>query len=309
MHLLLFIGYSLLIIYGLLKIPFIRNSGIRPLFVLLFFALHVVTGILHNWIAWRYFPGHGDIWQFFEMSFLYRSRLVSDFSQFMADNSTLTYITHNGIIGIHMLLNILSRNNLNINTLLFSFPIFLRNIALFRVFRRRFPGAPAAALTVFLLPSTLFWTACIHREGVLFMMLGVLIFSFDRWLASPRQHRRSLFYCILYLLLILYFRFYMILSLLPALFIWLLAERPPLTRRILPPVLAVLTLAIILNFLFPALSGQLARAITARQLAFSQLEGNSRLPLPLMTGTWASIFKVFPRAFCNGFFEPLPGSG
>jgi len=309
MHLLLFIGYSLLIIYGLPKIPFVRNSGIRPVFVLLFFALHVFTGILHNWIAWRYFPGHGDIWQFYEMSFLYRTRLLSDFSQFMADNSTMTYITHNGIIGIHMLLNILSRDNLTVNTLLFSLPIFLGNIALFRVFRRRFPRASAAALTVFLLPSTLFWTACIHREGVLYMLLGLLIYTFDRWLVSPRQNRMSLFYWVLYTILILYFRFYIILSLLPALFIWLLAERPSLIRRLLPPVTALLVLGIVMGFLFPALSGGLAQAITDRQLDFSQLEGNSRLSLPLMAGTWASIFKVLPTAFRNGFFEPLPGSG
>jgi hypothetical protein len=309
MHLLLFIGYSLLIVFGLLKFPFIRNSGIRPVFVVIFFALHVFTGLLHNWIAWRYFPGHGDIWQFYEMSFLYRTRLLTDFSQFMADNSTLTYITHNGIIGIHMLLNILSRDNMTINTLLFSLPIFLGNMALFRVFRGRFSGAPAAALTVVILPSTLFWTACIHREGVLYMLLGLLVYAFDQWLIAPRQHRRSLVYCVLYMTLILYFRFYIILSLLPALFVWLLAERPSLTRRLLPPVLAVLLLAIALNFVFPTLSGRFARAITARQLDFSQLEGNSRLPLPLMTGTWASIFKVLPAGLRNGFFEPLPGSG
>jgi len=308
MHLLLFIGYSLLIIYGLLKIPFIRNCGIRPVFVILFFALHVITGILHNWIAWRYYPGHGDVWQFYELSFLYRTRLLTQFSQFMEDNSTMTYITHNGIIGINMLLNIFSRDNLNINTLLFSLPIFLGNIALFRVFRRRFPGAPAAALTVFVLPSTLFWTACVHREGVLYMLLGLLVYAFDRWLTSP-SHRRSLFYCILYTILILYFRFYIILSLLPALFIWLLAERPSLTRRLLPPVAAIVVLAIVLGFVFPALSGKLAQAITARQLDFAQLEGNSRLPLPLMTGTWSSIVRVLPAAFRNGLFEPLPGSG
>jgi len=309
MHLLLFIGYSLLIIYGLLKIPFVRNCGIRPVFVLLFFALHVFTGILHNWIAWRYYPGHGDPWQFYQLSFMYRTRLLSNFSRFIEDNSTLTYITHNGIIGINMLLNIFSRDNLNINTLLFSFPIFVGNIALFRVFRRRFHDASAAALTVFLLPSTLFWTVCIHREGVLYMLLGLLTYAFDRWLTSPRLHRRSLYYCLLCLLLITYFRFYIILSLLPALFIWLLAEKPSLTRRLLPPVAAITILTIILFFLVPALSGRLAQAITARQLEFSQLEGNSRLPLPLMDGTWTSIFRTLPAAFRNGLFEPLPGSG
>src|SRR5260221_8767708 len=164
MHILLFIGYSLLCVYGIIKIPFIRNSGIRPAWLLLFFSLHVSTGLLHNVIAYRYYPEHGDIWNFYQLSFLYRHRLTADFSLFLADNSTLTYITHNGIIWIQMILNIFSFDNLAINTLLFSFPVFLGNIALFRLFRRRFPNSPLAAISVFLLPSTFFWTSCIHRE-------------------------------------------------------------------------------------------------------------------------------------------------
>jgi hypothetical protein len=138
----------------------------------------------------------------------------------------------------------------------------------------------------------------------------LLTFSFDRWLVSPRPHRTgSLYSCLLCLLLILFFRFYIILSLLPALFIWLLMEKPSLTRRFLPPVAAIAVLTIILLLIFPPLSGRLARTITARQLEFSQLEGNSRLSLPPMDGTWTSIFRVLPAAFRNGLFEPLPGSG
>ncbi|WP_431214704.1 hypothetical protein ACQ86N_08035 [Puia sp. P3] len=309
MHLLLFIGYSLLIIYGLLKIPFVRDCGIRPVFVLLFFALHAATGILHNWIAFRYYPGHGDPWQFYQLSFMYRTRLLSDFSRFMEDNSTLTYITHNGIIGVNMLLNIFSRDNLDINTLLFSFPVFLGNIALFRVFRRRFPDAAAAALTVFLLPSTLFWTVCIHREGVLYMLLGLLTWAFDRWLVSPRLHRRSLYCCLLSLLLILFFRFYIVLSLLPALVIWLLLEKPSLTRRLLTPVAAIAALTILLLVFAPGLSGRLAQAITARQLEFSQLEGNSRLPLPRWTAPGPAFLGSSPQPSAMASSNHLPGSG
>ncbi|MBS1660645.1 MAG: hypothetical protein JST68_06300 [Bacteroidetes bacterium] len=307
MHILLFVGYGLLCIYGILKMPFIRKSGIKPAVLIFLFTLHVATGIAHNWIAWRFYPEHGDIWEFYRLSFLFRTRLTSQFSLFLSDNSTLGYITHNGIIGINMILNIFSFDNLNINTLLFSFFVFLGNIALFKFLRRRFPTAPLVAFIVFLLPSTLFWTSCIHREGMLYMLLGFLLLAFDRWLTSG--HRKPLYLSIFYILLITYFRFYVVLSLLPALFIWTVAKKRIPIQRILPFAgIALLALALT-PFIFPALTSRIALAITAHQLDFAQLEGNSRLSLPLMDGTWGSIFRVLPAACVNGLFQPLPGTG
>src|SRR5260221_3060730 len=308
MHILLFIGYSLLCVYGIIKIPFIRNSGIRPAWLLIFFELHVMTGRLHNVIAFLYYPEHCDIWNFYQLSFLFRHRLTADFSLFLADNSTLTYITHNGIIWIQMILNIFSFDNLAINTLLFSFPVFLGNIALFRLFRRRFPNSPLAAISVFLLPSTLFWTSCIHREAVLYMLLGFLFYSFDQLLSRPaiRKHLIIIFSC---LALILYFRFSILLSLLRALAAWRLAEGPWPRRRVLLLSGSAFLLLFLPALTLPGFFHPLAAAIPHRQQEFSSLEGHSRLALPVMDGTWTSIWKVLPYAIRNGLFEPLPGSG
>src|SRR6202012_3677628 len=182
MHILLFIFYSLLCGYGIWKIPFFRKSGIPPALLLLFFGLHVLTGCLHNWIAYRFYPGHGDIWFFFQYSFLARHRLTSDFAHFLADNSLWTYFSHNALAFIQMFLNVASFDNLYINTLLFSFPVLLGNTTLYRLFRQRFPADPLTAATIFLLPSTLFWTSCIHREGALYMLLGFLLYWMGRLL-------------------------------------------------------------------------------------------------------------------------------
>lgn len=303
MHALLFLGYCCLCAYGILKIPFVRNSGIRPAFLLLFFGLHVAAGLLHNFIAWRYYPEHGDIWYFYNFSFLARHRLTSDFALFLKDNERWTYITHNGIIWIYMFFNFLSFDNLSIDTLLFSFPVFLGNIALFRLFRRRFADSPVSAFTVFLLPSTLFWTACIHREGMLYMLLGFLLYTFNHWLTTSRP--RSAIYASLCLIFIFYFRFSLLFPILPALTVWYLAENNIPRRRIVQYTGAALLLFIILALSWPGLP----HVIAGRQQEFAGLEGNSRLPLPLMDGTWTSIIKVFPAALRNGFFEPLPGSG
>jgi hypothetical protein len=103
MHILLFIFYSLLCGYGIVKIPFVRKSGITPVLLLGLFALHVLTGCLHNVIAWRYYPEHGDIWRLFAYSLSDGHLLAThQFSQLLADNSRWTYISHNSVTFVLM---------------------------------------------------------------------------------------------------------------------------------------------------------------------------------------------------------------
>jgi hypothetical protein len=303
MHVLLFIIYGFALGYGILRMPFFRNSGIRPGWLLLFFALHVGVGSLHTIIAYRYYPGHGDIWDYFQHSFLTRHRLTSDFNMFLEENSNWNYLTHNGIILVNVVLNFLSFDNLYINTLLFSFPVFLGNFALFKTFRRRFPRDPLTALTVLLLPSTLFWTSCLHREGAVYGLLGLLFYAIDR-----RMARRAL-YCFLLFIAITYFRPAISLSLLPALATGWWLEKAP-SRRLLLTMAATITVAGIVQFLvLPGGFHTLLQGISDRQLAFRVLEGHSRLYLPALDGSWSSIWRVLPAATRNGLFEPLPGSG
>jgi len=283
--------------------PFIRNSGIRPLVLLGLFALHVLTGLAHNIIAWRYFPGHGDIWDYFWKSFMYRHRLVSDFNAFLADNSTWTYVSHNGLIYIQMILNVFSFDYLDIDTLLFAFPVFLGNIALFRTFRHRFPDDPLTAFTVFLLPSVLFWTSCVYREGILYMLLGFLLLGLHRMQSGGFRTRRLL-RCAICFLLIAYFRIGFALTLLPAIFIWCWLEKPK-THPLLVKIAGATAVAVALAFL----ALDIPQALAGWQKEFYDLQGHSRLALPALEGSWASLFRTLPAAALNGFFEPLPGAG
>src|ERR1700743_2499312 len=127
MHTLLLIVYGGLASWGIWKIPFLRNCGIPPGWLWILFSLDGITGWIHNVVAFRYFPDHGDIWNYFSLSFLYRDRLFHHFQLFLDDNSTWTYITHNGIVFIQMILDQFSGGDMRINTLLFAFPVFLGN--------------------------------------------------------------------------------------------------------------------------------------------------------------------------------------
>ncbi len=317
MHILLLIVYGTLATVAIRKMPFLQKSGIRPGWLWILYVAHVLTGWLHNWIAYHYFPDHGDIWNYFRLSFLYRHRLLSEFNLFLSDNSTWTYITHNGIVFIQMFLDLLSGDDMNINTLLFAFPVFLGNVALFRVFRRRFAEDTLAATTVFWLPSVLFWTACIYREGMLFMLLGFLFYHLDRLFTNSagrprRPHilgrlRRPLIYCVALFLLVAYFRMAVAIILVPAILVWYWIDHP--FHRPGRYTLAASLIVLLLTISAPPLREPLIRLVTTEQASFQVLEGRSRLPLPALDGTLNSIWRAFPAAIRNGYFEPLPGSG
>ncbi|HWB94640.1 MAG TPA: hypothetical protein VG605_22445 [Puia sp.] len=305
MHIFLFILYCLICGYGIVKLPYIRRSGIKPVLLLALFFIHVLTGCLHNVIAYKYFPNHGDIWHYFYHSFFLRHQMLTDFHTFITD-WTWSWLTHENLMFIHIVLNCFSLDNLYINTLLFSFPVFLGNIALFRVFRRRFPGDLLPAAMIFLLPSVLFWTSCIHREALLYMLLGFLLSGIDRLLANGFQTRR--FYaCLLWVALIVFFRSAFVFSLLPALFIWIWLESRPARPVLTGLAIAAIAGIILLNFLVPGLT--IPAIIAEKQREFDVLQAHSRIFFPVLDGTWNSLQRSLAYIVMNGLFAPLPGQG
>jgi hypothetical protein len=322
MHILLFILYCGLCGFGILRMPFFMKSGIRPAVLLTLFGLHVLAGCVHNLIAWRFYPEHGDIWFYFQFSFLERHRLLHDPHLFLYYNSSWDAISHNAITFIQIILDAASFDDMWINTLLLSFPVFLGNTALYRVFRRQFPGSPLSAATAFLLPSTLFWTSCIHREAMLFMLLGLLFYWLDKAGSfkgarfshkdgglSRKSTRKSFFYASCAFLAIIFFRFAVAIALVPALLAWLFTLHPLPRRKgwIIGGVGASLLLLLFLAA--PQLSTRWRRELATQQHSFLVLPGNSKLYLPELNDSWASLLEAAPAALRNGLFEPLPGSG
>jgi hypothetical protein len=303
----LFVVYGFLLSFALRKIPFFRATRLRPAVVLGLFALEVLAGCLHNWIAWKYYPGHGDIWRYFLESFLGRQELHAGWSVFWADNRSWAYMPHNSIEWMHMLLNVFSDDSLYVNTLLFSFPVFWGKIALFRVFRRRFPGSSMAALSAFLVPSCLFFSSCINTEAIIFALLGFLLFYVDRSLESGATIRRTTA-CIFFLAALTFYRPSILFALAPALLLWIVFDRLP-SRRHFTWAIFVLAGLLLVVLLVPSVFTPILRVISHRQQEFQALTGNSRISLPVLDPSPGSFGRVFPYALRNGFFEPLPGQG
>jgi len=306
MHILLFIIYAFLLSWILLRRPFFKD--LRPGLLIAFFLLRAGVGCLHTLIAYKYYPQHGDIWRYFNDSFITRHELSTGFSAFWADNSTIAYLPHNIIEWMHVLFNFLSFDNLYINTLFFSFLTLGGNIALFRVFYEKFGRDALCGICMLLLPSVLFWTSCIHKDGIIYAMLGWLLYGLHRGLTKGWTAGRII-QAILLTGLIILIRPVFAVGLLPALAIWLAGEMH--MRRITFFIsLGMFILLIIgLNRYKPDVLNSIPRSLSARQQEYQRLEGNSRIPLPTLQPNWNSLRDLLPDALFNGFFQPLPGQG
>jgi hypothetical protein len=276
--------------------------------ILTFFYILVAAGCIHTWIAWNYYPNHGDIWEFFTNSFTTRPQLLTSFHTFWIHNNRLADLPHNLIEWLHLIFNIASRDNLYINTLFFCFLTLTGFIALFETCYHRLNKDFCTASAALLLPSVLFWTGCIQTEGIVYSLLGWLLYILD----DPRRSNSLPYRIIMAAAItgfIIFQRQAIAIGLLPAIFIWLLANKD-LTRRQWLGITAAITLllasAIILA---PSLFSPFFHTIADRQAEFQTLPGKSRIYLPILHPSFDSFIQILPSASFNAFFQPLPGAG
>jgi hypothetical protein len=319
MYVLIFAIYFFLFSLALTRIPFFIKSNIKPVFILVLFTAHAATACIHNWIAYRYYPNHGDIWFFFNDSLLMKQDLLANPSKFISgifsgnNNFDLTGIHTSRFVFqyefmkyVNIIFNFFSLNNFYVNTLIFSFVSFFGNIALFRFFKSLYKNNVISALCTLLLPSTLFWTSVIHKDGLLYTATGFFCYYFFRLLSQ--QSLKNILLSLLFLAVAFLSRPNIFIPLMPAVIFWLAAKKIVILKPF--TILAsVIALTGIIFFADSILHAGLMENITIRQKEFRELTGNSRIYLPILEPTLTSFLSVLPIACINGFFQPIPGFG
>ena len=316
MHILLLIAYSFLLSLAVVRIPFIKKSNIRPVYLLVFFWLRCIAAWVHNAIAWRYYPNHGDIWDFFETGKWMKTQLLQGqlWQQFYQGSRHLQLndairgeISFRTLSALNMVLDFLSFDNFYINTLLFSFLVFMGSIALYRVFKQAFANHHLCALAALLLPGTLFFTACIHKEGLIYLLLGFFLLCWQRQLKKGFTITGSIT-CLVVFVAMVVLRSNLLLGLVPGVFMWTMTEKTTLGNKLNLLITLGLVAAAIMAAASISQHYNLFTIIINRQHEFDDLQGKSRLFLPLLQPGFRSFLSTLPYAIVNGFFEPLPGN-
>lgn len=128
------------------------------------------------------------------------------------------------IIRFNAAVRLISFGEFHVHTVIAAFLSFLGSIGIYRVFVHRLPGMERALLvSVFLLPSVLFWSSGVIKESLLFFGLGLLLHQVHR-ITGRAWGWHDLLLALAALALLFLLKFYVLMSLLPALAYFLVAH-------------------------------------------------------------------------------------
>ncbi len=322
----LFAAYLVLFSWLLTKIAFFKNSGLNAAQLIIIFLLKVLAGIFYGWIGVYYgeLAQMVDTWSYHYQSLTEYQILLNEPKVFFSTLTGHTYESGYGgffstesswwndlkgifFIKILALLNLFSFGNYYVNVIFYSFITLFGPVAFYRVAKDVFKG-PALALlaATFLVPSFLYWTSGIHKDGFIFLGLAIIIYHTYYALKENKLTIHRLLYIAFGLLMVVALRNFLIIILAPALVAWILSARlktkPHLTFLGLYLLFALLFF--FSKYIHPALD--FPAAVAERQQAFLSLSGGSAVAVNNLEPTLGGFIKNAPQAISLAAIRPYP---
>ena len=320
----LFIIYFLFFCWLTTRIPFIKKSGLSPQWIIGLFAIKVAAGIAYGWF-FTTIPNYqtsADTWKFFAEGTHQTQLLFSNPTKYFSStldnpygkeyrhffstaNSYWNDLKHIYMVKLVSIFNIFSGSSYYVNVIFYSFLTFFGPIAFLRIMNDVFPGK-LKILTVgtFLLPSFLFWSSGVHKDGLVFTLLTVSTFIYYFSLKEKSFTTNKAFLIGLLLLFILLVRNHIVLAAIPGFFAWWLAEKYFTQKWIAFALVTVIGITIFFGskFIHPKLD--LPISIVLRQKEFVKLGGKSFLPQRELKSTFGSFLINAPQALNHSLARP-----
>ncbi|MEK7225862.1 MAG: hypothetical protein AAB221_09290, partial [Bacteroidota bacterium] len=213
----------------------------------------------------------------------------------------------NIFIKILSIFNILSFGNYYINIIFYSFFTLIGPVAIYRVMTNVLPGKKfTILLATFLIPSFLYWTSGIHKEGLIFTGISLVIYCIYFGLKEKRFGWKRIAGLATGLLLILTLRNFMIVIIVPAIIAWLLAARRP--KYSLGIFSSLYLLFIVLFFTARYINPRFdfPQAVVNKQQEFINLKGGSTIPIRELAPNAISFLSNTPQAITLSAVRPYP---
>jgi hypothetical protein len=322
---LLFALYLIFFCWLAVRIPFIKKTGLSPTWIIGLFLVKVGAAMAYGWFHTQllHYETEADTWRFFfeskpQTQLLLRNPLgffADTFANpygrdyrhfFAAANSFWNDLKHVYMVKLMAIFNLFSGGHYYINTIFYSFLTFFGPVAFLRMMNDVFPGRlQLLTLSTFLFPSFLFWTAGIHKDGLIFLYISVLVYHFYYGLQQQRFPVYRALWVIAMLALIFPLRNHVVLAVLPGLAAWWLAERYLKQRVWIAFLLVTLAGTAVFfgsKYVHPKIN--LPVSIVLRNQEFLKLGGNSMLPQRPLEATLKSFVQNAPQALNHAMARP-----
>lgn len=320
-YFLLFI-FSLCGYFILLKLPFVKKSGIPAGELAIYFLIRIISAIAVGWITLNFYPGGNDYWGLNEQGINEHHFLMNDPVGFFRDLFHSNYSDYSGIFGAvgtywndlkNILLgkflafcNILSQGNYYLNAMIWNVLGMLGSVGFYRGWVSIHPTSKAVArIAAFLIPSTIFFSSGIHKDLIIFFLLGIFFYCMIQ-LGEKRKGIKYLVFFLLFGLLIFLIRNYLAVILIPLAILYLISK-----RKLLNPLrvfglgaMAGSLLLLTLHLAGPKFS--VFRIMAERQEDFAELPpAGSDIQKPALSAKTGVFIQTLPSALKDGFLQPL----
>ena len=322
MSVLIFAIYFVLVSFLITKVPFFKKSGLSTYWLIGLFSLKIAAGIAYGlFYSQPQYAQGSDTWRFFEASRTETDWLLRDpvaffkdlfiygykesGSLFIANDSYWNDLKSNLEIKLMAAFNVLTLKNYYADIIFFNFLFLFGPVAFYRVAREKLNTHNIIlVLFVFCIPSFLFWCSGMHKDGLIFTAVSLIVFYFNRWLTKKSFSLTGILISVVSIFLLFAFRNFVLLLLVPTLLTWWLCERiqSRKTFAIAAVYGACLALFFAARHVDPALD--FPAYIVAKQNEFKVLGGHSQIMLPALEPSFGGFLRFFPAAADIAFLRP-----
>lgn len=330
------IGWLIVIGLLILKLPFFTKFALQRKSILIVYLLHVVAGVALSLIYTYHYPQRNlaDTFKYFDDSIaiydlLWESpadfvRMITGyhcdniqlqpvydkmFNWYVLNNKYL-YNDNRTMIRINALMMILSGGHYYVHVFFFCMMSLLGKLFLFKAFQNLFKEKKTLLfIAIFLIPSVIFWSSGILKEGFLFLLMGIFVWAFERWSDEPKSIKH-LSLILLTLFGLFFVKFYVAIALLPGLIsiFWIKrkAYRKPFLKTTIVH-LCFVAVAVTFHIISPFhsfLNGLQWQKKSFYGLAETMNSGSVVHTMEL-EDTFSSFFANVPEGLFNAFFRPF----
>lgn len=340
MHQGLEISYTLFIIIAFLvvlqKWKFVAISSLPVNFISVVFVLKIVTGFILTWIYTEYYTSRldADIFKYFDDSkIMYESFWTkpADFFKMISGNGDAAYFTDEyyskmnnwfkvyqdslfndsqTIIRFNAVLRFFSFGIYHVHMVIMCFISLIGIVAMYKSFAPYFKGKETImGIILFLMPSVLFWTSGVLKEGLLIFGLGIFIYGCFQ--IRNKNYKWYVFVAIIIsAFLLLYLKIYTLLILTPLLIVFLLTENKRFTTGLLTySIVGSISILMALNLKNIDEKYDVLMIISDKQNDFiihaNHLESGSILDIEPIEPDFISLLAHSPEAFFNSLCRPF----
>ncbi|MFN3918028.1 MAG: hypothetical protein ACK4K0_09830 [Flavobacteriales bacterium] len=333
LHITLPVAYLLFILWIMGRLSFFKNAPFSAGALRFAFLLKVFSGLIIYYLYTVYYPVRmeADTFKYFDDSEIMFNALkkkpLDYFQMLFGLNCETTYFYENYfndmnnwvrvyentlyndsriVIRINAFFRLFSLGNYHVHSLLFSFMAFVGLTALAKLFYAYAQSKWKVFLAVFLIPSVVFWSSGVLKEGVLLLALGFFCVSVNK-LISHKFNLNHLWIFLVCSMVLLIMKVYVFMALIPAAAGWWLSTK--WNKTLLSFIVSVVFFlfgALLLGYLLPKYD--LVQLLVNKQNDFVRMaqkyDINSAFEMNYLTPDILSFAKAMPGALLNTVTKP-----